>query len=108
MMLTQAAALSLAWGLFAAPSNLPPHAIPIDRHTLVSRHNITLTQTDPLTPLSVGNGEFALTVDRPGQHTTLARIDTNSCRFERVLDADRYYVGATWSGAAVLTETADC
>lgn len=31
----------------------------IDRFDLVKRHNIVLKEIDPLTPLSVGNGDFA-------------------------------------------------
>ena len=42
---------------------------PIDRFALVTRHNITLTRPDPLTPLSVGNGEFAFTADVTGLQT---------------------------------------
>ncbi|MHA6247390.1 hypothetical protein ACXYMU_05585 [Pontibacter sp. CAU 1760] len=38
----------------------------IDRHALVSRHNITLTAPDTLASLSVGNGDFAFTVDVTG------------------------------------------
>jgi hypothetical protein len=41
----------------------------IDRFALVTRHNITLTKPDPLTPLSVGNGEFAFTADVTGLQT---------------------------------------
>lgn len=41
----------------------------IDRHALVTRHNITLTNADPLTPISVGNGEFAFTADITGLQT---------------------------------------
>ena len=42
---------------------------PIDRHALVSRHNVSLTRFDPESPLSVGNGEFAFTVDVTGLQT---------------------------------------
>src|SRR5262245_34907290 len=42
---------------------------PIDRHAVVSRHNVTMTSFDPLSPLSVGNGEFAFTVDPTGLQT---------------------------------------
>jgi len=42
---------------------------PIDRQTLVRRHNVTLNKPDPLTPLSVGNGEFAFTADITGLQT---------------------------------------
>ena len=33
--------------------------IRIDRAALVTRHNPTLVKLDPLSPLSLGNGEFA-------------------------------------------------
>ncbi|MDR3707698.1 MAG: hypothetical protein P4L33_05320 [Capsulimonadaceae bacterium] len=38
----------------------------IDRLGVVTRHNITITDFDPLAPLSVGNGEFAFTADLTG------------------------------------------
>lgn len=41
--------------------------MPIDRHALVTRHNITLT--DPLAPLALGNGEFCFGVDGTGLQT---------------------------------------
>lgn len=41
----------------------------IDRRALVRRHNITLNKPDPLTPLSIGNGEFAFTADITGLQT---------------------------------------
>jgi hypothetical protein len=41
----------------------------IDRFALVTRHNVTLTEADPLTPLSVGNGQFAFTADVTGLQT---------------------------------------
>lgn len=41
----------------------------IDRRTLVRRHNPLLQSLDPLSPLSVGNGEFAFTVDITGLQT---------------------------------------
>ncbi|HNU28734.1 MAG TPA: hypothetical protein PKN00_06025 [Sedimentisphaerales bacterium] len=41
----------------------------IDRHAWVTRHNVTLDKPDPLTPLSVGNGEFAFTADITGLQT---------------------------------------
>jgi len=41
----------------------------IDRQALVTRHNVTLNRPDPLTPLSVGNGEFAFTADITGLQT---------------------------------------
>jgi hypothetical protein len=42
---------------------------PIDRVALVSRHNVVLHQPDTLGALSVGNGEFAFTVDVTGLQT---------------------------------------
>jgi hypothetical protein len=41
----------------------------IDRYALVSRHNVEVTSFDVLSPLSVGNGEFAFTVDATGLQT---------------------------------------
>ena len=41
----------------------------IDRHALVRRHNPRLTKIDPLSPLSLGNGEFAFTADVTGLQT---------------------------------------
>jgi protein-glucosylgalactosylhydroxylysine glucosidase len=41
----------------------------IDRHALVTRHHPTLTAFDVESPLSVGNGEFAFTVDPTGLQT---------------------------------------
>jgi len=41
----------------------------IDRRALVTRHNVTLNKPDTLTPLSVGNGEFAFTADVTGLQT---------------------------------------
>jgi len=42
---------------------------PIDRHSLVTRHNPTVTRIDPWAPLSVGNGGFAFTADATGLQT---------------------------------------
>lgn len=41
----------------------------IDRAGLVSRHNPILRQLDPLSPLTIGNGEFAFTSDITGLQT---------------------------------------
>lgn len=38
----------------------------IDRRALVMRHNPVITRFEPLSPLSVGNGEFAFTADFTG------------------------------------------
>jgi hypothetical protein len=45
------------------------HAQEIDRFALVTRHNIHNTSIDSLNSLSVGNGEFAFTVDITGLQT---------------------------------------
>jgi hypothetical protein len=44
-------------------------AIPIDREALVGRHNPVFRKLDPLSPLSLGNGEFAFTGDITGLQT---------------------------------------
>lgn len=41
----------------------------IDRYALVTRHNVKLTEADPLAPLSVGNGDFAYTADVTGMQS---------------------------------------
>ncbi len=41
----------------------------IDRHALVARHNVVISAPDTLGSLSVGNGEFAYTVDVSGLQT---------------------------------------
>ncbi len=43
----------------------------IDRYALVTRHNVVITNADPQTPLQVGNGEFAFSVDITGLQTFL-------------------------------------
>src|SRR6187401_2240169 len=42
---------------------------PIDRKALVERHKVINTKFDSLSPLSVGNGKFAFTVDITGLQT---------------------------------------
>jgi hypothetical protein len=49
----------------------------IDRRALVSRHNPHLTNVDLLSPLSLGNGEFAFTADVTGLQT-LPRLYANA------------------------------
>lgn len=41
----------------------------IDRHALVTRHNVVLTNADPFATLQAGNGEFAFAVDITGLQT---------------------------------------
>src|ERR1051326_7273799 len=47
----------------------PSTLTPIDRKGLVVRHSPRLTKLDPLSPLSIGNGEFAFTADITGLQT---------------------------------------
>ncbi len=49
-----------------------PHAVlaePIDRQSLVSRHDPVVERFDPESPLTVGNGQFAFTADVTGLQT---------------------------------------
>ena len=41
----------------------------IDRHALVTRHNPRFRNVDPMSPLSVGNGELASTAHMTGLQT---------------------------------------
>jgi hypothetical protein len=50
---------------------------PIDRHALVTRHNVVLHRFDANNPLTVGNGEFAFTADATGLQT-FAVVFTNT------------------------------
>lgn len=45
------------------------HASPIDRHAVVIRHNVNISEPDTLGSLTVGNGKFAFTVDVTGLQT---------------------------------------
>ncbi|HWC76968.1 MAG TPA: glycoside hydrolase family 65, partial [Blastocatellia bacterium] len=47
----------------------------IDRKSLVSRHSPVMRGIDPLSPLSVGNGEFAFTADVTGLQTFPERYE---------------------------------
>lgn len=55
--------------LHAADESHPSPASNIDRHTLVTRHNVVLTNINERLPLQVGNGEFAFSVDVTGLQT---------------------------------------
>jgi len=61
----QSVPLSLAAGSLGRPA---PNE-PILRQRLVQRHNPILTEIDPRSPLSVGNGGFAFTADPTGLQT---------------------------------------
>ncbi|HEY9290570.1 MAG TPA: hypothetical protein VIP98_04745, partial [Microlunatus sp.] len=54
----------------------------IDRHAVVSRHNVRLTEPDALNPLTVGNGEFAYTMDVTGMQTLTSLHDEVAGRAE--------------------------
>ncbi len=54
---------------FVAQLLAAPAEAKIDREALVKRHQPTLKRFDPDNPLSVGNGEFAFTVDVTGLQT---------------------------------------
>src|SRR4051812_9519542 len=64
-------AQSLAPELIAADrfSSTDSRGAAIDRAALVKRHNPSLRKLDPLSPLSLGNGEFAFTADITGLQT---------------------------------------
>ena len=47
----------------------------IDRRALVQRHNPSVTQFDPFSALSIGNGEFAFTADVTGLQTFSAECE---------------------------------
>jgi hypothetical protein len=64
----QTLAASGGMSLIKARAQSTPLA-PIDRAALVNRHSPVLRQFDPLSPLSVGNGEFAFTADVTGLQT---------------------------------------
>lgn len=55
--------------LRTGPTQTAPLPRPIDRHALVTRHNVLLTQFDGERPLQVGNGEFAFGMDITGLQT---------------------------------------
>lgn len=55
-------------GTDPVPLTLTP-ATPIDREALVRRHNPVVRTIDPFAPLTVGNGDFAFTVDVTGLQT---------------------------------------
>ena len=62
-------------GIVAAPV-VGSAARPINRERLVRRHNPVMTAVDPLSPLSVGNGEIAFTADITGLQTFSSPYET--------------------------------
>ena len=62
--------MKIILGIILTGISLPGlQAETIDRHALVTRHNVVLEQLDIHNPLSVGNGQFAFTVDATGLQT---------------------------------------
>jgi hypothetical protein len=61
--------LCTALSALAAAAPSVRAAEPIDRHALVTRHDPVLHDVDVESPLSVGNGELAFTVDATGLQT---------------------------------------
>ncbi|MEZ0244798.1 MAG: hypothetical protein ACAH11_15600, partial [Sphingomonas sp.] len=61
----------MRWTLLAAVAVIaaPAAAQKIDRHALVTRHNITLKAVDPHAPLMLGNGNLGFTADITGLQT---------------------------------------
>ncbi|WP_262248607.1 hypothetical protein [Parapedobacter soli] len=55
--------------LITAAIGCGSNQVAIDRHAVVSRHNVVNTAVDSLTSLTVGNGAFAFTVDVTGLQT---------------------------------------
>jgi protein-glucosylgalactosylhydroxylysine glucosidase len=60
---------ALTLSLFASALPVNAQQEKIDRYELVNRNNVVLHQADTLGSLSVGNGEFAFTVDASGLQT---------------------------------------
>lgn len=55
--------------LLISKNNAQHTKLKIDRHALVSRHNVVNTKMDTMSSLTVGNGRFAFTVDATGLQT---------------------------------------
>src|SRR5665213_3013379 len=58
--------LSLAWGAAGGRAQNSASNPPIDRHAVVTRHNIVVHDIDPAGAMAVGNGEFAFNFDVTG------------------------------------------
>src|SRR5688572_19427527 len=67
--------LSVAGGMLGVSNSSLAGSSSIDRAALVSRHNPVLRQLDPLSPLTVGNGEFAFTADITGLQTLMSEYE---------------------------------
>lgn len=56
----------LVWASLAVSRSHAQEQSPIDRRALVERHNPVVREVDSLSPLTVGNGQFAFTADVTG------------------------------------------
>ncbi len=56
--------ISIFFALLVASESFSQNKI--DRYDLVNRHNVIVRNVDPLSPLTVGNGDFAFTCDVTG------------------------------------------
>jgi len=65
--------------LFSSCNTEKSNSDKIDRFALVNRHNVLITEFDSLNSLSVGNGEFAFTVDATGLQTFPEIYDNGIC-----------------------------
>ena len=68
-MIKNLSVLLVACSLLSCSGFGPGKGAAIDRFTLVSRHNVVINEPDSLGALSVGNGNFAFTVDVTGLQT---------------------------------------
>jgi hypothetical protein len=82
--------------LAARTQDAPAQSAPIDRHALVTRHNITVTAIDPNGAMAVGNGEFAFNFDVTGLQT----IATTGCQSQSPRHVPTLRAASTheWSG----------
>lgn len=61
--------LRFLFTLFAVTLNVPSYAQKINREAVVKRHNVQINKIDSLSSISVGNGNFAFTVDVTGMQS---------------------------------------
>ena len=71
------AGAAVAGETFGAIRTNPTAAALIDRKSLVTRHNPIVTKLDPLSPLSIGNGEFAFTAGVTGLQTFTSEYENS-------------------------------
>ncbi|MCU7615822.1 hypothetical protein NZ698_01310 [Chryseobacterium sp. PBS4-4] len=73
---------SLLFTLCSVIISMTAKAQSIDRFDLVNRHNVILNEIDPLSPLSIGNGDFAYTADITGMQSLEKYYYTNGIPLE--------------------------